>query len=152
MCKFQIHCIWLGFSFWPPFLSLCPASLTVLVKQIQSYNIWYRLTESMYWLPFLVAVFHGLDTLTVMGIAFAAFVIGALLTGALWYIYSHTGECDCQVLVRMRPLCLPHSRRFSISLHGWVDGIITSERKVIPTVCTWTYFGISWVLQKYNLL
>ncbi|KAM5256048.1 transforming growth factor beta receptor type 3 [Ctenodactylus gundi] len=36
--------------------------------------------------------FHGLDTLTVMGIAFAAFVIGALLTGALWYIYSHTGE------------------------------------------------------------
>ncbi|XP_044530774.1 transforming growth factor beta receptor type 3 [Gracilinanus agilis] len=34
----------------------------------------------------------GLDTLTVMGIAFAAFVIGALLTGALWYIYSHTGE------------------------------------------------------------
>nr|XP_021493570.1 transforming growth factor beta receptor type 3 [Meriones unguiculatus]XP_021493571.1 transforming growth factor beta receptor type 3 [Meriones unguiculatus] len=37
-------------------------------------------------------IFHGLDTLTVMGIAFAAFVIGALLTGALWYIYSHTGE------------------------------------------------------------
>ncbi|XP_051855968.1 transforming growth factor beta receptor type 3 [Antechinus flavipes] len=34
----------------------------------------------------------GLDTLTVMGIAFAAFVIGALLMGALWYIYSHTGE------------------------------------------------------------
>ncbi|XP_016052683.1 PREDICTED: transforming growth factor beta receptor type 3 isoform X2 [Miniopterus natalensis] len=37
-------------------------------------------------------LFHGLDTITVMGIAFAAFVIGALLTGALWYIYSHTGE------------------------------------------------------------
>ncbi|KAM6167754.1 transforming growth factor beta receptor type 3 [Erethizon dorsatum] len=37
-------------------------------------------------------IFHGLDTLTVMGIAFAAFVIGALLTGALWYIYSRTGE------------------------------------------------------------
>ncbi|XP_038600670.1 transforming growth factor beta receptor type 3 [Tachyglossus aculeatus] len=37
-------------------------------------------------------IFHGLDTLTVVGIAFAAFVIGALLTGALWYIYSHTGE------------------------------------------------------------
>ncbi|XP_037830025.1 transforming growth factor beta receptor type 3 isoform X2 [Kryptolebias marmoratus] len=31
-----------------------------------------------------------LDTPTVMGIAFAAFVIGALLTGALWFIYSHT--------------------------------------------------------------
>ncbi|CAI5776762.1 Hypothetical predicted protein [Podarcis lilfordi] len=40
----------------------------------------------------LAPVFHGLDTLTVVGIAFAAFVIGALLTGALWFIYSHTGE------------------------------------------------------------
>ncbi|CAM2114332.1 unnamed protein product [Caretta caretta] len=37
-------------------------------------------------------VFYGLDTLTVVGIAFAAFVIGALLIGALWLIYSHTGE------------------------------------------------------------
>ncbi|KAH0618425.1 hypothetical protein JD844_017610 [Phrynosoma platyrhinos] len=44
-------------------------------------------------LPF-TAVFYGLDTVTVVGIAFAAFVIGALLTGALWFIYSHTGECD----------------------------------------------------------
>ncbi|RLW05863.1 hypothetical protein DV515_00004918, partial [Chloebia gouldiae] len=33
---------------------------------------------------------YGLDTLTVVGIAFAAFVIGALLTGALWFIYSRT--------------------------------------------------------------
>lgn len=41
--------------------------------------------------PSSLEIFHGLDTLTVMGIAFAAFVIGALLTGALWYIYSHTG-------------------------------------------------------------
>lgn len=41
--------------------------------------------------PISPPVFHGLDTMTVMGIAFAAFVIGALLTGALWYIYSHTG-------------------------------------------------------------
>lgn len=32
-----------------------------------------------------------LDTPTVVGIAFAAFAIGALLTGALWFIYSHTG-------------------------------------------------------------
>ncbi|XP_074858335.1 transforming growth factor beta receptor type 3 isoform X3 [Carettochelys insculpta] len=38
------------------------------------------------------SVFYGLDMLTVVGIAFAAFVIGALLTGALWFIYSHTGE------------------------------------------------------------
>nr|XP_020465683.1 transforming growth factor beta receptor type 3 [Monopterus albus] len=33
-----------------------------------------------------------LGTPTVVGIAFAAFVIGALLTGALWFIYSHTGK------------------------------------------------------------
>ncbi|PWA14499.1 hypothetical protein CCH79_00011061 [Gambusia affinis] len=32
-----------------------------------------------------------LDTTTVVLIAFAAFVIGALLTGALWFIYTHTG-------------------------------------------------------------
>ncbi|OCT85176.1 transforming growth factor beta receptor type 3 isoform X1 [Xenopus laevis] len=38
------------------------------------------------------AIFYGLDTPTVVGIAFAAFIIGALLTGALWFIYSHTGE------------------------------------------------------------
>ena len=45
----------------------------------------------MHWFLIIIEIFHGLDTLTVMGIAFAAFVIGALLTGALWYIYSHTG-------------------------------------------------------------
>uniref|UniRef100_A0ABM5G8Q4 Transforming growth factor beta receptor type 3 isoform X2 n=1 Tax=Pogona vitticeps TaxID=103695 RepID=A0ABM5G8Q4_9SAUR len=44
----------------------------------------------------------GLDKITVAGIAFAAFVIGALLTGALWFIYSHTAlnckwELDPQV-------------------------------------------------------
>ncbi|CAB1332108.1 unnamed protein product [Coregonus sp. 'balchen'] len=37
-------------------------------------------------------VLYVLDTPTVVGIAFAAFVIGALLTGALWFIYSHTGD------------------------------------------------------------
>ncbi|XP_068564005.1 transforming growth factor beta receptor type 3 [Cebidichthys violaceus] len=37
-------------------------------------------------------VLYVLDTPTVVGIAFAAFVIGAMLTGALWFIYSHTGE------------------------------------------------------------
>ena len=37
------------------------------------------------------AVLYVLDTPTVVGIAFAAFVIGALLTGALWFIYSRTG-------------------------------------------------------------
>lgn len=38
------------------------------------------------------APMYVLDTPTVVGIAFAAFVIGALLTGALWFIYAHTGE------------------------------------------------------------
>ncbi|KAM6963097.1 transforming growth factor beta receptor type 3 [Aplochiton taeniatus] len=37
-------------------------------------------------------ILYVLDTPTVVGIAFAAFVIGALLTGALWFIYSHTSE------------------------------------------------------------
>lgn len=37
-------------------------------------------------------VMYVIDTPVVVGIAFAAFVIGALLTGALWFIYAHTGE------------------------------------------------------------
>lgn len=49
------------------------------------------------------AVLYGLDTLTVVGIAFAAFVIGALLTGALWFIYSRTGT-DGRRLSRAGPL------------------------------------------------
>uniref|UniRef100_A0A3Q2QJ84 Transforming growth factor, beta receptor III n=1 Tax=Fundulus heteroclitus TaxID=8078 RepID=A0A3Q2QJ84_FUNHE len=32
-----------------------------------------------------------LDPSTVVGIAFGAFLIGVLLTGALWFIYAHTG-------------------------------------------------------------
>uniref|UniRef100_A0A673W0D4 Transforming growth factor, beta receptor III n=1 Tax=Salmo trutta TaxID=8032 RepID=A0A673W0D4_SALTR len=40
----------------------------------------------------LYTILYVLDTPTVVGIAFAAFVIGALLTGALWFIYSHTGD------------------------------------------------------------
>lgn len=47
-----------------------------------------------------------LDTPTVVGIAFAAFVIGALLTGALWFIYSHTGRSStCCCLAHGPPLC-----------------------------------------------
>ncbi|MBN3298575.1 TGBR3 factor, partial [Amia calva] len=42
--------------------------------------------------PLAEPTMYGLDTPTVVGIAFAAFVIGALLTGALWFIYSHTGK------------------------------------------------------------
>uniref|UniRef100_A0A3Q1F5J2 Transforming growth factor, beta receptor III n=1 Tax=Acanthochromis polyacanthus TaxID=80966 RepID=A0A3Q1F5J2_9TELE len=42
--------------------------------------------------PYPTGILYMLDTPTVVGIAFAAFVIGALLTGALWFIYSHTGR------------------------------------------------------------
>eukprot|EP00063_Salmo_salar_P003716 XP_013978551.1 PREDICTED: transforming growth factor beta receptor type 3 [Salmo salar] len=42
--------------------------------------------------PLGETILYVLDTPTVVGIAFAAFVIGALLTGALWFIYSHTGD------------------------------------------------------------
>ncbi|XP_051787555.1 endoglin [Erpetoichthys calabaricus] len=35
---------------------------------------------------------HGLDMSAALGIAFGAFLIGAVLTGALWFIYTHTGS------------------------------------------------------------
>ena len=38
------------------------------------------------------AMLYVLDTPAVVCIAFAAFVIGAMLTGALWFIYSKTGR------------------------------------------------------------
>lgn len=90
-----------------------------LISCAQPFWQWNKYTIAMYdadqlksvhWFSFPIAIFHGLDTITVMGIAFAAFVIGALLTGALWYIYSHTGECDCCIVVGTHPVCLPHSR------------------------------------------
>ncbi|KAH9500306.1 Transforming growth factor beta receptor type 3 [Bulinus truncatus] len=40
-------------------------------------------------------IIEGLDSATVVGIAFAAFAIGILLTGALWFIHSHTGDVSC---------------------------------------------------------
>jgi len=33
----------------------------------------------------------GVEVTAVVGIAFAAFAIGILLTGALWFIYNRTG-------------------------------------------------------------
>ncbi|KAF7203862.1 transforming growth factor beta receptor type 3 isoform X1 [Nothobranchius furzeri] len=48
---------------------------------------------------------YMLDTPTVMGIAFAAFMIGVLLTGALWFIYSHTsGTAGRQPVQRPQPV------------------------------------------------
>ncbi|XP_030289139.1 transforming growth factor beta receptor type 3 [Sparus aurata] len=62
---------------------------------------------------------HGntdvLDTATVVGIAFAAFVIGALLTGALWFIYSHTGEtASTQPIQKSQPASENSSAAHSI--------------------------------------
>lgn len=37
-------------------------------------------------------VVEGLDSGTVIGIAFAAFIIGVLLVAALWFIHTHTGQ------------------------------------------------------------
>jgi hypothetical protein len=34
----------------------------------------------------------GIDVLLVVGIAFAAFFIGCLLIGVLWFIHAHTGK------------------------------------------------------------
>ncbi|KAJ8418542.1 hypothetical protein AAFF_G00000410 [Aldrovandia affinis] len=55
-------------------------------------------------------IMYVLDTPTVVGIAFTAFVIGALLTGALWFIYSHTGETAKRQQV---PKSLPASENSS---------------------------------------
>uniref|UniRef100_A0A8C4T663 Transforming growth factor, beta receptor III n=1 Tax=Erpetoichthys calabaricus TaxID=27687 RepID=A0A8C4T663_ERPCA len=52
---------------------------------------------------FFSAIVHGLDTPTVVGIAFAAFVIGALLTGALWFIYARTGDATVHKQVPTSP-------------------------------------------------
>ncbi|XP_034958199.1 endoglin isoform X2 [Zootoca vivipara] len=42
---------------------------------------------------------HGLGIGTVLGITFGAFLIGVLLTAALWYIYSHT-----RPMAKMQPV------------------------------------------------
>ncbi|XP_028259052.1 transforming growth factor beta receptor type 3 [Parambassis ranga] len=58
---------------------------------------------------------YVLDTPTVVGIAFAAFVIGALLTGALWFIYSHTGEtAGTQPVQKSQPVSENSSAAHSI--------------------------------------
>lgn len=42
-------------------------------------------------------IIEGLDSPTVVGIAFAAFIIGIILVGALWFIHSHTGPIKTAV-------------------------------------------------------
>ncbi|XP_043576317.1 endoglin-like isoform X3 [Chiloscyllium plagiosum] len=48
-------------------------------------------------------VFQGLGMSAALGIAFGAFVIGALLIAALWYIYSHTRLSEKQQPVFANP-------------------------------------------------
>ena len=38
-------------------------------------------------------IIEGLESGTVIGIAFAAFIIGAMMMGLLWFIHSHSGSC-----------------------------------------------------------
>ncbi|XP_042273266.1 transforming growth factor beta receptor type 3 [Thunnus albacares] len=65
--------------------------------------------------PPIESTMYVLDTPTVVGIAFAAFVIGALLTGALWFIYSHTGEtAGTQQVQRSQPASENSSAAHSI--------------------------------------
>ncbi|XP_069120678.1 transforming growth factor beta receptor type 3-like [Argopecten irradians] len=45
-------------------------------------------------------VIKGLDSGTVVGIAFAAFIIGVLLMAALWFIHTHTGPIKHAVASR----------------------------------------------------
>ena len=40
-------------------------------------------------------VIEGLDSGTVVGIAFAAFIIGVLMMGILWFIHTHSGSSKC---------------------------------------------------------
>uniref|UniRef100_A0A3B3W0P8 Transforming growth factor, beta receptor III n=1 Tax=Poecilia latipinna TaxID=48699 RepID=A0A3B3W0P8_9TELE len=56
-----------------------------------------------------------LDTTTVVLIAFAAFVIGVLLTGALWFIYTHTGgNARAQPVQKPQPVSENSSAAHSI--------------------------------------
>ncbi|XP_069742783.1 transforming growth factor beta receptor type 3-like isoform X2 [Narcine bancroftii] len=46
---------------------------------------------------------QGLQMSAVLGIIFGAFVIGALLIAALWYIYSHTGSSEKKQALHSNP-------------------------------------------------
>lgn len=53
-------------------------------------------------------IVEGLDSGTVIGIAFAAFIIGVLLVAALWFIHTHTGLAS-QILELYLSLVIPDS-------------------------------------------
>ena len=44
-------------------------------------------------------IIEGLDSGTVVGIAFAAFIIGVLMMGILWFIHTHSGSSKSNFLV-----------------------------------------------------
>lgn len=80
----------------------CSCRLKVLILVVKRFQLFSSIHVNMYKcvLPFFPDPAYVLDTRVVVGIAFAAFVIGALLTGALWFIYSHTGRFStCSSLI-----------------------------------------------------
>lgn len=63
----------------------------------------------------------------VLGITFGAFLIGALLTAALWYIYSHTREYPRPPQECSGPLCHPPGEPASpLGEWGALAGALTS--------------------------
>lgn len=51
-------------------------------------------------------VIVGLDSGTVVGIAFAAFIIGAIMMGALWFIHTHSGKCKLPSNTFFTQICI----------------------------------------------
>ncbi|XP_013417196.1 transforming growth factor beta receptor type 3 [Lingula anatina] len=73
-------------------------------------------------------IVYGLESGTVVGIAFAAFVIGVLLTGALWYIHTHTGPVG-----QPQPAAAPKGTR---SGKGSSKGSLESSMECTPNSFT----------------
>lgn len=92
-----VHTWWYFVSLMFTFLCVCSWRLRLSRVYFNYFQSFMSICLKLPCFPDPVSV---LDTPTVVGIAFAAFVIGALLTGALWFIYSHTGRfCTCCSLI-----------------------------------------------------
>eukprot|EP00064_Thunnus_orientalis_P001073 superscaffoldBa00000066_g1074 len=84
--------------------------------------------------PPIESTMYVLDTPTVVGIAFAAFVIGALLTGALWFIYSHTGEtAGTQQVQRSQPASENSSAAHKDSADHGAENVASHGEVLIET-------------------
>ena len=62
-------------------------------------------------------IIEGLDSGTVVGIAFAAFIIGVLMMGILWFIHTHSGSsksifsCYCNIIKAIPSVFMSPNRR-----------------------------------------